>query len=190
MDEGIANLSQRVARLQLALNNAKEESIVSQLSKLKSQLRELNANHPELKTLISLADHYHVQPLNNEEHPISDLVKEEDIQIHYDNIIDTHRDMVEVVNMEPDSIINDINTRLAETSIASLWQMNALHNQQVEEIYRYYTMLVTKSMIVYEKYVQHAVYVNEFWLRVDERLTKMTQLVDKMEREKQELHRY
>ena len=104
--------------------------------------------------------------------------------------MDNHRDMVEIVNMEPNSIINDINSRINETRVAKLSQMNAQHNQQIREIYKYYIMLVLKSMIVCEKYVQYVVEMNDFWLRIDQRFTKISQQMDKMEREKQALHRY
>ncbi|KAI5970869.1 hypothetical protein CANMA_000029 [Candida margitis] len=190
MDEGIANISQRVKNLQLALINAKEESIESQLCKLRSQFLELNEKYPELKTLISLTEHYQIQTPENEETAISASIKEEDISLYRDSIIDAHPDMVEIVNMEPDSIINDINTRITETNLASISQMNYSQSQRIRELFRYYTMLFIKSMIIYEKYVQSAMEVNNFWLEMDHRLAKLTKQIDKADREKQELHRY
>lgn len=190
MDYAISNLSQRVAHLEYLLSNAKVEALVSQLANLKSQFQHLLKNHPELKTLISLANKYHIDRQTDGENTLSDLIKEEDLLIHYDDIMDNHRDMVEIVNMEPNSIINNINSRINETRVAKLSQMNAQHNQQIREIYKYYIMLVLKSMIVCEKYVQYVVEMNDFWLRIDQRFTKISQQMDKMEREKQALHRY
>ncbi|CAL1188588.1 unnamed protein product [Candida parapsilosis] len=190
MDYAISNLSQRVAHLEYLLSNAKVEALVSQLANLKSQFQHLLKNHPELKILISLANKYHIDRQTDGENTLSDSIKEEDLLIHYDDIMDNHRDMVEIVNMEPNSIINDINSRINETRVAKLSQMNAQHNQQIREIYKYYIMLVLKSMIVCEKYVQYVVEMNDFWLRIDQRFTKISQQMDKMEREKQALHRY
>lgn len=190
MDDEIANLSQRVARLQLALSNSKDELIASQLNKIKAQVRELNKEHPEIEKLFSLADRYPVAPQDIEETEISESIKEEEINLHNDDIIDSYRSMIELVNIEPNSIINTINTHITKTRVTEISQMNALHSQQIKELYRYYIMLVIKSMLVSEKYVQHSVDVNEFWLRMDQRLTKMTQVIDKKEKEAQELNRY
>ncbi|KAI5949749.1 hypothetical protein KGF57_004572 [Candida theae] len=191
MDEGITNLSQRVAKLQLALSNVQDDSIISQMTMVKSRVRDLREKHPELKTLFSLADRFPVQkPSRTEEASIPDSVKEEDLSLHYDAIMGMRRDMIEVVNINADSVINDISTRITQTRLSELTQTNASHNVQIKELYRYYTMLVVKSMIVSEKYVQYALDLNEFWLRMDQRLMKVRHTIEKKERQIQELNKY
>ena len=130
----------------------------------------------------------------NKEESFAQQLKEEELLLYYGDIIAQYPAMVELEQMGYQSLIDKINTFISnrnfKPNIINVPDILRARENAITDIQTWHTMLLLKSMTIYEKYVDLIINSNRFWTETENKLTEYSRTLRKLQREREQNDRY
>ncbi|CAI5757213.1 unnamed protein product [Candida verbasci] len=189
-DITIKQLTKRVQTLELKLSTTKNDSITSQLNQLNNKLANLYKEHPELtklnKLITDLKLWNHLQKRDDEELKL----KKEEILLNYSKYLNIISQLNEINKFDHVNLFKNINNLIKSTNIENNQSILESRMVQIKQLEEYYSLILVKCMIVYERYVKLTLAENQYWLDVNKQIMEMSQKINKIESRQMEKSRY
>ncbi|RCK63332.1 hypothetical protein Cantr_09736 [Candida viswanathii] len=196
MDPTILELNTRINNLELTVSQKggnDADTLSSQISALKLKLASVYQTHPEFERLNEL--NTRLKTLNKtaprqEDDGVSDEVKLETVNLHRNEILETYPAIVELLNIQYASIINNINNAIMTTDIQNNTEVLVSKRNQLEHITKLYQILNVKSMLIVERYTELCLRDNKFWVELEKQLEGLNQKIKQIEDTKKQHNKY
>lgn len=176
--------------LQLGIDNeikkVSNDTVISQLTQIQIKLNKLYDSNAELETLnriisdLQIWDKIKEAPTklpsgkSIEKDPSNELtidMKQKLVLMKYPAIKEAYNNLIQLSNMDILKLINYIETSQEKTHNFNNDNYELLQKKQIiQDITSNFHLLVTKNMVVFEKYVNLMVRENKYWVSVDEQV--------------------
>lgn len=206
MNETLAELSNRIQKIEIHLSQiSNNKNVLTQISNLQRKLEQVYLDHPGFKQLNSIINELRIwDKIRPEPEPedqcqevrdgleMTDEMKKELLVLNADQINLNYSLGSELINMEIDSILKGINSKVMQSDKETPLLLSTLlaRESEVRHLIRLVQIVTVKNMIVYEEYMKLILKENQFWIDMDERITKLNARVNLIQLKKESSSKY
>lgn len=189
MNETITELSKRLQKLELHLSQINHDNtLTSQLKALQSKVDQTYSTHQQFQNIYTIINELGIwnrlNPRDDEDSTsgMTEEMKKELLVLHRDEIMKNYRLTSELSHVDVDSILRGISTQISSITdgdggggggSGDIRQVLVDKELEIREVVKLVETVTVKNMIVYEEYMKLVIRENQFWVDMDETLTKL-----------------